>query len=108
MTSSRRHFLQLSLGAASLLAIGARGRPSARSGPGKRLLILGGTWFPGPALVHAAQARGEPVPLFNRGKTRPSLFPDVEKLHGDRDPKKGDGLKALAGRKWDAVIDPSG
>src|SRR6185436_15513984 len=27
---------------------------------------------------------------------------------GDRDPKKGEGLKALEGRKWDAVLDTSG
>src|SRR5262249_23638942 len=46
--------------------------------------------------------------LFNRGKTHPSLFPDVEKLHGDRDPKVGEGLKALEGRQWDAAVDTSG
>src|SRR5438105_4844782 len=42
--------------------------------------------------------------LFNRGKTNPGLFPDLETLHGDRD---GD-LAALEGRSWDAVIDTSG
>lgn len=42
--------------------------------------------------------------LFNRGRTNPHLFPDLEKLKGDRD---GD-LSALEGRKWDAVIDTSG
>ena len=35
---------------------------------------------------------------------RPGLFPDLEKLHGDRD--KND-LKALEGRTWDAVVDTS-
>jgi 2'-hydroxyisoflavone reductase len=44
------------------------------------------------------------VTLFNRGKTRPELFPDVEKLRGDRDGK----LEALRGKSWDAVIDTSG
>jgi len=44
------------------------------------------------------------VTLFNRGQTNPGLFPDVEELRGDRD---GD-LSALAGRSWDAVVDPSG
>ncbi|WP_437572199.1 SDR family oxidoreductase [Sorangium sp. So ce542] len=81
--------------------------PSGSSGK-KTLLILGGTGFLGPAVVEAAKARGYTVTLFNRGKTRPHLFPDIEKLHGDRDPNKGDGLKALAGRAWDAVIDNSG
>ena len=42
--------------------------------------------------------------LFNRGQTNPELFPEAEKLRGDRD---GD-LSALEGKEWDAVIDPSG
>jgi 2'-hydroxyisoflavone reductase len=74
----------------------------------RRILILGGTGFLGPATVEAAGARGHRLTLFNRGRTRPGLFPDIEKLQGDRDPDKGEGLKALAGRKWDAVIDNSG
>jgi 2'-hydroxyisoflavone reductase len=44
------------------------------------------------------------VTLFNRGRTNPQLFPDVEKLHGDRDGH----LEALAGRSWDWVVDTSG
>ncbi len=83
--------------------------PAAASGPPKKtLLILGGTRLIGPHVVEAAKARGYTVTLFNRGKTRPELFPDLEKLHGDRDPNKGEGLKALQGSKWDAVIDNSG
>lgn len=74
----------------------------------KRILILGGTGFLGPATVEAALARGHQLTLFNRGRTRPGLFPDLEKLTGDRDPLKGEGLKALSGRQWDAVIDNSG
>ena len=72
--------------------------------PKKKILILGGTGFLGPALVEAAKQRGHTLTLFNRGKTRPGLFPDVETLLGDRD----GNLKALEGRKWDAVIDTSG
>jgi 2'-hydroxyisoflavone reductase len=114
MSTSRRNFLQYSLTAASMLALG----PEALAGSSKKapaaaktklkLLVLGGTSFLGPAFVNAALARGHTVTLFNRGKTRPQLFPDVEKLQGDRDPKKGEGLKALEGRKWDAVLDTSG
>jgi 2'-hydroxyisoflavone reductase len=113
MSTSRRQFLQLSLSAASLVALGrcahatASGEARAAASP-KKILILGGTGFLGPATVAAARARGHAVTLFNRGKTRPELFPDVEKLQGDRDPKKGEGLKALEGRSWDAVIDNSG
>jgi 2'-hydroxyisoflavone reductase len=44
------------------------------------------------------------VTLFNRGETNAELYPETEKLRGDRD----GGLTALEGREWDAVIDPSG
>jgi 2'-hydroxyisoflavone reductase len=67
-----------------------------------RLLILGGTKFLGRAAADAALARGHELTLF--GETNAELFPDAEKLRGDRD---GD-LSALEGRHWDAVIDPSG
>ncbi|MCE1229989.1 MAG: epimerase [Firmicutes bacterium] len=72
-----------------------------------RILILGGTGYLGPATIEAAQARGHQVTMFNRGKTRPELFPGVEKRHGDRDPKKDEGLKALETGTWDVVIDNS-
>ena len=68
-----------------------------------RLLVLGGTLFLGRHLVEAAVERGDEVTLFNRGRTNPGLYPEVEHLHGDRD---GD-LSALAGREWDAVVDTS-
>ena len=69
-----------------------------------KLLILGGTAFLGPAIVDAALARGHTITLFNRGKTNPQLYPELEKLRGDRN----GNLEALAGRQWDAVIDTSG
>jgi 2'-hydroxyisoflavone reductase len=69
-----------------------------------RILVLGGTKFVGRHTVDAALARGHEVTMFNRGQTRPDLFPDVEKLRGDRDGK----LDALRGREFDAVVDTSG
>ncbi|MBL1216009.1 MAG: NAD-dependent epimerase/dehydratase family protein [Planctomycetes bacterium] len=72
-----------------------------------KLLILGGTGFLGPHTVRHAAARGHTMTLFNRGRTNSHLFPDLEHLHGDRDPDKGEGLKALEGGSWDAVIDTS-
>ncbi|HEY7350332.1 MAG TPA: NAD-dependent epimerase/dehydratase family protein [Ktedonobacterales bacterium] len=69
-----------------------------------KLLLLGGTAFLGRHLVEAAQARGHEVTLFNRGQRNPALFPDLEKLRGNRD---GD-LAALQDRRWDAVIDTCG
>ena len=69
-----------------------------------RLLVLGGTKFLGRAAVEVALARGHEVTLFNRGETNPELFPEAEKLRGDRTAD----LSALDGREWDAVLDPSG
>lgn len=63
--------------------------------------MLGGTRFVGRALVAAALARGHEVTLFNRGRTNPELYPEVEKIHGDRT----ESLAPLAEREWDAVVD---
>ena len=120
MTLDRRSFVLGSLAAGAAAACGSRDRgPAAAPGPApaagaatataappasKAILVLGGTGFLGPHVVTAALARGHQVTLFNRGKTHPGLFPDVEKLQGDRDGH----LEALAGRSWDAVVDPSG
>ena len=78
--------------------------PVLLGGEKLKILVLGGTGFLGPHLVEDMLKRGHTPTLFNRGKTRPNLFPDVEKLRGDRD----GGLQALQGRRWDAVIDTSG
>jgi 2'-hydroxyisoflavone reductase len=69
-----------------------------------KLLILGGTVFLGRHVVEAALARGHEVTLFNRGRHDSGLFPQVEKLRGDRTID----LDALSGRRWDVVIDTSG
>jgi len=119
MTIDRRQFLKTTAVAGTALGLGlpltgcgsktetevskAGYQPVLADKPLK-LLILGGTAFLGPACVEAAQARGHELTLFNRGRTNPHLFPDLEKLQGDR---KND-LVALEGRQWDAVIDTSG
>ncbi|MFZ0544031.1 MAG: NAD-dependent epimerase/dehydratase family protein, partial [Candidatus Promineifilaceae bacterium] len=69
-----------------------------------KLLILGGTVFLGRHIVDVALQRGHEVTLFNRGQHNADLYPDVEKLRGNRD---GD-LAALKGRTWDAVVDTCG
>jgi 2'-hydroxyisoflavone reductase len=68
------------------------------------LLVLGGTVFLGRHIVATAIERGHQVTVFNRGKHNPELFPEAEKLRGDR---HGD-LASLTRRRWDAVIDTSG
>jgi 2'-hydroxyisoflavone reductase len=112
MNTTRRDFLSaLGGSAAAGLALGLNHPlfamakdPDARADRTLKVLILGGTGFLGPAVVEVAKKRGHTLTLFNRGKTRPELFPDVEKLRGDR---KTD-LKALEGRKWDVVLDNCG
>ncbi len=107
MTISRRRFVGTSFGA-SLLAWMPSLWPAfaagAASGRKLRILFLGGTGFLGPHTVRAALECGHELTLFNRGKTAPDMFADLEHLRGDRD---GD-LGALAGKRWDAVIDTSG
>jgi 2'-hydroxyisoflavone reductase len=69
-----------------------------------KLLVLGGTVFVGRHVVQAALDAGHEVTIFTRGQTNPSLFPEAEHLRGDRNGH----LEALRGRRWDAVLDPSG
>lgn len=69
-----------------------------------KLLIIGGTVFVGRYLIEAALSRGHEVTLFNRGLHNADLFPEVERLRGDRRAN----LDVLRGRRWDAVIDTCG
>src|SRR5262245_53899991 len=69
-----------------------------------KILIIGGTRFLGRHLVDSAIAREHEVTLFNRGKSNPDLFLNIETILGDR---KHD-LDKLEGREWDAVVDTSG
>ncbi len=131
MELSRRHFLAASASAAALAMMSRAalgGSLAGRAGESEpdelddanvppaekklRILILGGTGFTGPHLVRRALKRGHSVTVFNRGRTerRIGMLPDsVERLIGDRDPNRGEGLKALSdGRTWDAVVDTSG
>jgi 2'-hydroxyisoflavone reductase len=104
-TASRRDFLRAS--AFASLALGSNSPFLFADDPKpakKTILMLGGTGFLGPQVVEYALKRGHSVTLFNRGKTRPGLFPNLEHLQGDRDGK----LDALKDRKWDAAVDTSG
>jgi 2'-hydroxyisoflavone reductase len=102
---TRRDFL--SLGAIALAgSLASRRAVAAQAGP-KRILLLGGTGFIGPHLVHAALAQGHQVAMLNRGRREPNQnagdFAKVEALRGDR--STPDAYAALKGRTWDAVID---
>ncbi len=119
--ATRRDFIERAGALAGAAALGVAGRPgavgpaSATRGAGManarkggrqpmRILILGGTGFIGPYVVRRAMSRGHEVTIFNRGQTNVHLFPEVERLVGDRNSDLG----ALEGRRWDAVVDNSG
>ncbi|MFC8585991.1 NAD-dependent epimerase/dehydratase family protein [Streptomyces sp. NPDC057217] len=67
-----------------------------------KLLMLGGTEFVGRAVVEDALDRGWEVTVFHRGRHAPP--PGVRSLLGDRTAGP-EGLAALAGGSWDAVVD---
>lgn len=110
MPTNRREFVHL-----SILAAGAAGltgqapeisADTDRAATSLKILVLGGTGLIGPPMVEYAVARGHEVTLFNRGTTNTHLFPDLEKLRGDRDGDLASLEAAIAaGRRWDAVID---
>ncbi len=108
MSTSRRDFLIAGAMAGGAAGLGIFPDPataslSPRNTRALKILILGGTGFIGPHQVAYALERGHTVTLFNRGRTNTHLFPEVEKLVGDRN----DDLRALEGRSWDVVIDNS-
>ncbi len=122
--ATRRDFLKTSIlaggaaglsGAFSPLGAGLSGgiprgvsSPHRRTGRQLRILVLGGTGFIGPHLVHRILERGHELTLLNRGRSEPGMFAElydrVEARTGDRD---GD-LASLETGRWDAVIDNSG
>ncbi len=138
MTATRRRFLQGTLASGALLSSAHALPRFARPREKRRILILGGTGFLGPALIQAVLDGGHELTLFNSGRTesrrsdagRPSVVPEgVEVLVGNRDPERtaddrrlaGDpdaeakrdpdsprGLSQLEGHTWDAAIDTSG
>lgn len=105
MATTRRTFLSSVAAAGAAFPLAARSAAPARTGAPMKILVLGGTAFLGPHFVRAARARGHEITLFNRGRTNPELFRDLEQLRGDRDKQE---LEPLKGRQWDAVLDTSG
>jgi 2'-hydroxyisoflavone reductase len=104
---NRREFVGRSLLLSALATGGAVFPPSVKAiTRWKKILVIGGTNFLGPAVVEAALTAGHDVTLFNRGLTHPEWFPHLEKLRGLRDAnRQKQDLTALNARHWDAVID---
>jgi 2'-hydroxyisoflavone reductase len=104
MKTSRRSFIRTASAVGVLAALPGSVLAQAAAPKPLDILILGGTGFIGPHEINYARSRGHNITMFNRGKTAPDMFPDVEALIGDRN----DQLDSLKGRDWDAVIDNSG
>lgn len=104
---NRRRFLKASLLTSATAALaGSFSSVATASIVPKRILVLGGTFFLGPALVDNLLADGHTVTLFNRGVTNPDLFPRLERLRGFRSSDRGDqDLAALTNRHFDAIVD---
>ena len=67
------------------------------------VLVVGGNRFVGYELAWRLLAGGHRVTLFNRGTRADPFGERVERLRGDR--TKGDLPRAVAGRRFDAVVD---
>ena len=104
MQTSRRSFIRSASAVGALAALPGSVLAQGVASKPLDILILGGTGFIGPHEINYARARGHKVTLFNRGKTAPGMFPDIETLIGDRN----DQLDVLQGHEWDVVIDNSG
>jgi NAD-dependent epimerase/dehydratase family protein len=88
MKNNRREFIKASALGAAALSTGAlslvSSTPARAAQQSLDVLILGGTGFIGPHMVREALRRGYSVTLFNRGRTNNTLFPDLERIKGDR------------------------
>ncbi len=73
----------------------------------KSVLVLGGTRFIGRVFVEKVLSAALPyqLTLFNRGQSNKDLFPEVQRIIGDRETED---IKKLAQQDWDYVIDFSG
>lgn len=71
----------------------------------KKILILGGTQFVGRNLIEQLiKIDSYDITIFNRQQTQGKLFPQINKIKGDRDT---DDIKQITKEKWDFIIDVS-
>ena len=99
---NRRDFLKTSSAVGVAVATLPLNSLLAKNRKKLNVLILGGTGFLGSHIVEAVLALGHTVTLFNRGKTNPDMFRELETIIGDRNT---DAINKLANRKWDTIID---
>lgn len=69
----------------------------------KKILILGGTGFVGRILTEKLIKDGFSPVLFNRGLRNPHLFPELQKITGDR--LNENDISQISNFDWDVVVD---
>lgn len=69
-----------------------------------QVLVIGGTRYVGRHLAGALLELDHDLTFFHRGETNPDLFPEVDRVFGDRETD----LDRLGDRTWDVVIDTCG
>ena len=85
MKTTRRSFIRSASSIGVLAALPGLAFADTHAPKPMSILVLGGTGFIGPHEINYALSRGHKVTMFNRGKTAPGMFPEVESLIGDRD-----------------------
>lgn len=68
----------------------------------KNLLILGGSEFVGRQVVERLPKDIYDIYLFNRGKTNSHLFPELNRITGDRQSRD---IEKIGLQEWDTIID---
>ena len=85
MLPTRRSFVSSLAAGCAMAGVAPAAALQLRPPRALKILVLGGTAFLGPAFVRGAVAKGHTLTLFNRGRTNPGLFSDLEQLRGDRE-----------------------
>jgi 2'-hydroxyisoflavone reductase len=69
-----------------------------------KVLVIGGTQFIGRHVVEKLVFAGHDVTLLNRGKTAPTLFPNIPTIKANRETDDFERIEDLK-KNWDGVID---
>ena len=68
-----------------------------------KILVIGGTVFVGRHIVQSLLDMGHEVTLFHRGKSGANIFPDCQRILGDRI----EDIAKAGSQHWDAIVDSS-
>ena len=79
-----------------------------------RVLVIGGTGFIGPNVVRILTAQGNEIAVVHRGKSNPSLPPEVRQILADRahlrdkrpEIESATNVESLLGCTFRAVLEP--